>query len=123
MKFMTFARVSIGWLLAVLLFSVVALGPSTVLAAAESTDTGCPFMVGETSFCSMSLFEHIEHWQSTFTFTLVKFLSFFTVVVPFILVLLVVSRPKLYEWFSEYVRFPTLLQQLFSQGLLNSKAY
>lgn len=116
-------RISVAWLFSILLFLILAFGPSTILGAAERADIGCPFMVGETSFCSMSLFEHIEHWQSTFTFTLIKLLSFLTIVAPFIFVLLIVVQPRLYERPPQGTDFPTLFQQLFSQGLLNSKAY
>lgn len=120
---MAFIRVLSAYLFAILVFATVALGPWTILAASETMDIGCPFMVGETSFCSMSLFEHIEHWQSTFTFTLVQVLSFVAIVVSILLVLPIVVRPRLYQRQPESVHLPTLLQQLFSKGLLNSKAY
>lgn len=71
----------------------------------------------------MTVFDHIAHWQSAFASTLIEILTFGVVLSAFVYWGLL---PRKREWsppvFYSLSR-PTLLQELFSQGLLNSKAY
>lgn len=113
--------VSIG--LAFAFFVMVVLGPLTILSMSDGHETGCPFMQGQMSICAMSVFDHIAHWQSTFTTILVDSFLYVAVVAAFGFAWLF---PRRKEWSPPppvYTVRPTLLQELFAQGLLNSKAY
>lgn len=113
--------ISIGLIAAV--FVMVVLGPFTLLSMSENHDVGCPFMQGQMSICAMSVFDHIEHWQSAFTTTLVDSFPYIAVVAAIGFAYLL---PRRNEWSPpppSYTARPTLFQELFAQGLLNSKAY
>ena len=115
------AFVSIGLTAAV--FVMVVLGPFTLLSMSENHESGCPFMQGQMSICAMSVFDHIEHWQSAFTTTLVDSLPYLAVIATIGFAYLL---PRRNEWSPPpptYASRPTLFQELFAQGLLNSKAY
>ena len=113
--------VSIG--LTAAIFVMVVLGPLSILTMSENHEVGCPFMQGQMSICAMSVFDHIEHWQSAFTTTLVDSLPYIAVVAAIGFAYLL---PRRNEWSPPsptYTARPTLFQELFAQGLLNSKAY
>ncbi len=87
-------------------------------------DMGCPFASGESTVCA-SPFTHMQHWQSSFTSILVELLTLVAVVLVFF------ARPDPHRDNGlQHQRFrlqkriperPTLLQELFSQGILNRK--
>lgn len=85
----------------------------------------CPFMVSGTVLCAVPL-THITHWKVAFAATLVEALFLST------LVLLLLLQPRIAD-FSRFrstcllrrrqmPELPTLLQELFSQGILHPKA-
>lgn len=113
--------ISIG--LTTAIFVMVVLGPLSILSMSENHEIGCPFMQGQMSICAMSVFDHIEHWQSAFTTTLVDSLPYIAVVAAIGFAWLL---PRRNEWSPPpptYAARPTLFQELFAQGLLNSKTY
>ncbi len=84
---------------------------------------GCPFMQGQMSVCSMTVFDHIEHWQNAFLSVLVQTISFIALVASFGFAWLLLTKqewspPRLFN-----LHRPTLFQELFSRGILHSKAF
>ena len=83
----------------------------------------CP-MMGNTPACA-NAFDHISHWQTSFTALLVEIL------VIFVLAVLVFVRRDLFKLHdTQYEKHrlreripirPTLFQELFSRGILNPK--
>ncbi len=108
--------------LAAFLFIVI-VGPWLVFSSPVDIDPGCLFTHGQESFCSMTSLEHLEQWQSAFMFTLVQILSFAVCIAVVSIFFAIIQRlkPDIPFFFKRYQ--PTLFQQLFSQGILNSKAY
>jgi hypothetical protein len=88
-------------------------------------DSGCPFAVGGTSLCAQP-FAHIEHWQSN---TLTILTEIFILVSLLFVAWLFGNYPPLDALERQRYRMPlrspprpTLLQELFSQGILNRRA-
>jgi hypothetical protein len=90
-------------------------------------EPGCPFMPGEQVICQMDVFDHISAWQSTFA-------SILPTIVPLILLVGIVSvfwkydsppdrlvRISLARWREQSARV-SIIQELFSNGILNPKA-
>lgn len=98
--------------------------------------TGCPFM-GATAVCNMTPLEHMAAWQSMFTSTPAQaanvltllllaatlVASFFSRLFPRIDADLLGNKQRLYQKRSFAFAYATPLQEAFSQGILNSKAY
>ncbi len=113
----------------VLFFSLFQMSGGTDMTG-EST--GCPFMSHETTFCPMSVFDHLGAWE-----------AFFLAVVPTLVMLSVVAIilfllppnllltkynykiPILFRDFvwRIYAYFYRRLQELFSSGILNPKLH
>ncbi len=106
-----------------LLFVLVFVGPWMLLSMASDNGIGCPFMPGQESVCSMTVFDHISHWQNAFATILVEVLKYPAVVGFTIFVLLIQRRHNGPPLCAIETRHPTLFQELFSQGILNSKTY
>jgi len=90
----------------------------------EGHEMGCPFAPGGTAICAAPL-AHLEHWQSAFATILAEVLVLAAALIflgsPF-------PVPKIDPQYERYrlrarilVR-PSLLQELFSGGILNPKA-
>ena len=89
-------------------------------------EAGCPFAPGGIALCA-ALLAHVEHWQAAFTAVLVELLVLFALVFVFF------TRYNLFD--PDVGKFPTsrllqrvpvrppLLQELFSQGILNPKVF
>jgi hypothetical protein len=104
--------------LAVAIFGVSFSVPSSHRAAGY--DRGCPFEAG-----CVTLLEHLEHWKSAFTAIEAEFIVFFAVL-AFVVTLIapaVAVKKRLSAWRrrSRLPIRPPLLQELFSQGILNRK--
>lgn len=93
--------------------------------------SGCPFM-GVATVCNMSPLEHVAAWQSMFTSTssentLSLLLSVLLVAVSILFVLsegiFPKIRPPLLCRPHRFSLFRHSLQEAFSNGILNSKAY
>lgn len=83
----------------------------------------CPFILGEHSICAMDTIGHISAWKNLIGSILVNLLN---IILPIILVLFLIylntinlARSRLYIK-PLHENFITIL---FSQGILNSKAY
>lgn len=112
-------------LILVIVVIVALLGMPLMLSSPLHHEMGCPFVPGQVALCATNIFEHITHWQTAFAMILAEILA----VVALVLV-------ALYQWrlvappepgFAR-IRMrrrvperPTLLQELFSQGILNRK--
>lgn len=103
------------------------LGMPLMLSNPMHHEMGCPFMSGQAAFCATSLLEHIKHWQMAFGTILTE-----------LLLAAVLALIVLREWRAAGLREPsiarvrmrsrepdrpTLLQELFSQGILNRKEH
>ncbi len=89
--------------------------------------SGCPFMPGEQAICQMDAFAHISAWQSMFASTVPTTFIIALLAVAILLAWqswwpppLQIIRSSLYERRRELAFIP-LLQQLFSDGILNPK--
>ena len=110
----------------IVLLSSVSLG---MAMRADGTMSNCLFG-HDMGFCPMSLFEHIDVWQSMFIvilpviviFSSLLLNSFFTFLnkelIVFIKLLL-----KLYQKYKPDIPLFDYLKELFSQGILNPKIY
>ncbi len=122
-------------ILAVLLIPSLGLIHSNMMGMdSKMSMSDCPFMVGTSSLCTMTPFEHISIWQNMFTTlpnqdtVLQFFLIFSTFIFCFIFFRQVFSPPQNYFYLSRnrYRRyiFPTnYLQEAFSRGILNPKTF
>ena len=122
---MVWFRISFSYLFALALLLVIVAGPAVLLTSMDAPGSDCFFMPHKEVVCDMSTLEHIEHWQSTFTSTIVKSLIALGLAIVTVLVLWKYIRPRQSYRFAHYHAppKPTLFQELFSRGLLNSKAY
>ena len=87
---------------------------------------GCLMMPFEVALCGNSAAIHLEHWQSAFAAVLANVFLLLALALTFI-------RPELFKLperrlvtFSARSREParpTLFQELFSRGILNSKIF
>jgi len=84
---------------------------------------GCPFSVGA-SAC-MAPLEHLTHWQSSFVAIAAELVLIFTLVLvvvgSFGLLSADVWQYRLFKQRERIPKRPTLLQELFSQGILHRK--
>jgi len=84
---------------------------------------GCPFSVGA-SACVAPL-EHLTHWQSSFTAIATELVVLFALALVVVASLgLLGTDIRLYRLFKQRERIPrrpTLLQELFSRGILHRK--
>ena len=86
----------------------------------------CPYMVGEQGLCTMNLFDHIASWQqfSSAVFPLMNILLALSLVVFSSFWLYLSSSPPLIYLRLHRRKFTEpLYQALFSNGILNSKAF
>lgn len=87
-------------------------------------EMGCPFMPGHEVACVGPL-EHVSHWQSSFLAVVAEILIFFTLLVlafksRFFSELDIGPPQRIFSQTLHPYR-PTLLQELFSKGILNRK--
>lgn len=84
---------------------------------------GCPVSPSEHTLCASPL-EHLSHWQVVFTAVFGQILALFALVAVFVgLITSAQDVSGQYSW-RRYTRTPlrpTLLQELFSQGILHRK--
>jgi len=89
-------------------------------------EMGCPFMPGHSVVCAQPL-EHLSHWQSSFLAIVADILLLFTLLFLAFRKRLVFARetgpPRRIFLQSIVPHRPTLLQELFSQGILNPKPF
>ena len=94
----------------------------------------CPYMQGQMSLCSMSVFDHINAWESSLRSVPVKNILQLLAVGIFALLALVLFRKTQLQFeskerrlmrFLERIRLfiPQFYTQLFREGILNSRAY
>lgn len=104
-----------------ILFSFLSVGISMI--SFSHHEIGCPFFPGQAVLCETPL-EHFSHWQSS---SIAAGLSFFAVLLAiaisslFLFAILQQERERLKPHHVCASARPTLFQELFSSGLLNSK--
>ena len=106
---------------------VAVLGMPLLLLAPVEHRMGCPFTDGSTAMCTMVALEHLTRWQATFAMILVELLM----IAAF--ALFAIQRFELMAPFKpSFARIrlraraptrPTLLQEIFSSGILNPKSF
>jgi len=98
-------------------------GLYTIIFSSMEHETGCPFSVGA-SAC-MAPLEHLSHWQSSFAAIAAELVALFALVLIVVGSLGLLSADvRQYRLFKQRERIPkrpTLLQELFSQGILHRK--
>ncbi len=98
-------------------------GLYTVILSSMEHDTGCPFSVGA-SAC-MAPLEHLAHWQSSFAAIAAELVALFAIILIGVCRLgLLDPGIRQYRLFKQHERIPkrpTLLQELFSSGILHRK--
>ena len=106
----------------------------TMDADGHMTMDTCPFMSGM-GICTMSPLEHVAMWQSMFTSTSHELNQILVVLVLMISVLGIawiryvfpppreLVRQRTYYSYREHVPVITVLQELFSSGILNPKLF
>lgn len=112
--------------LPVLLFFLVAsVFGAYVMFGPMHMSAGCPLMRGELAVCASTIVEHLNHWQLAFATVLFELLTFAAVTLlafgvwsPYTLLAPNHERTRLR---SRAPARPTLLQELFSRGILNRK--
>jgi hypothetical protein len=100
------------------------------------TMTNCPLMTGQAVVCNMNPLEHIAAWQNMFTTTLQQNGSdVLTLLLVALALTLIWARslwPRLKQdlqprfsiiWHRKEILPPSLLQELFSNGILNPKLF
>jgi hypothetical protein len=94
-----------------------------MVSFAHGEHGGCPASPIEHTLCASPL-EHLSHWQTVFTAVFVQILALFALAATFLgFVTQTLDIRRQYAWRS-YTRTPlrpTMLQELFSQGILNRK--
>src|SRR3989344_4117228 len=83
----------------------------------------CPYATGGTALCGLQLL-HLEHWLSAFAVVLVEIVLLSAFLLAVIRLLDVGLREKQFERYRPKSRIPTrpsLMQELYSRGILNRK--
>lgn len=118
-------RAYISLLLIIVVVAAV-LGMPLMFASPMHHEMGCPFMPGQAAMCATTLLEHLRHWQSAFAMILTELL----LITAFACVALWQRYRAPPSRGFEKIRMrsrapdkPTLLQELFSSGILNPKVF
>ncbi|HEY4488430.1 MAG TPA: hypothetical protein VJB97_02845 [Candidatus Paceibacterota bacterium] len=105
--------------LVVALVLIAALGVPLVFG---SHDAGCPLMPGQDVMCALGTLEYLRHWQVAFSAVLVA-LFVAALISHFSGSTYSLQRPRAFrlEYRRQRPRRPTLLQELYADGILNRK--
>ena len=92
------------------------------------SNTDCPYISGENSMCPISLNDHISAWKSILLVVLPKVIllsGFYIIFISFNIGFKSFSKNKLLLYWrrEKYKDIYRLFVNLFSKGILNSKAY
>ncbi len=114
-------------LLLVVIVVIALLGMPLMLASSAHHEMDCTFMSGHMALCAMNVLQHIQHWQAAFAAILVE-----------LLLVAALAGIAMRQWEAvtlperDFARIriqnrvparPTLLQELFSRGILHSKGF
>lgn len=94
-----------------------------MLSFSHSEHGGCPVSAPQHFLCASPL-EHLGHWQAVFTAVFAELITLFTLAVAFFIGTATISTLKqaaLWRYRERVPLRPTLLQELFSQGILHRK--
>jgi heme/copper-type cytochrome/quinol oxidase subunit 4 len=89
-------------------------------------DQDCPYITGYSSVCPMDLSEHLSTWQHTpVVLPILKSITpyFNLLLISFLCLSLLLTQLICYLQRQRYRSIPMLFTSLFSQGILNGKAY
>ncbi|MBY0473326.1 hypothetical protein K2Q00_03565 [Patescibacteria group bacterium] len=137
MTFQSTAKILLLFGLATFLFLGVFGMPHSMIMGPDGnmTMSNCPFMSGQAAVCNMNPLEHIAAWQSMFTSTFQQNGSTLILLLLAALALALVwtrlrwptsqraLRPLFRIARRETYLPPPLLQELFSNGILNPKVF
>jgi hypothetical protein len=88
--------------------------------------SNCSYIVGQDVFCNMNIIEFITKWENMFSIIIPSYNTlFFLIFIPVSFSLLIVSLLpfKLFIYLKRRLNILILYEWLFSDGILNSKAY
>ncbi len=90
--------------------------------------SGCAYVASQSAICDMRLFDGFREWQNTLINTLSQFKYLALLTFCIIVSLSLYFSPTIlasvfYLRRQKYIPFQDLNQELFSQGILNSKAF
>lgn len=111
--------------LSIVVFLCVAVFGMYTMLSHDAHERGCPLMMTETAICSVSFAGHLSLWQTLFA-------SILGSLAALLLLAATMWRRADAVLLHEYALFrtharvphcPTFLQELFSQGVLHSKAF
>ena len=113
-------------LLLVIVVVVALLGMPLIIASPMHHEMGCPFMSEQAALCVTSILEHIKHWQTAFAAVLFEIFTLCALALflqrPLLGMLLAPERIR-WRAHTDSPARPTLLQELFSRGILNPKVF
>ena len=97
--------------------------PHSMMASSD-----CQYLTGENSMCPISLYDHISAWKSILLVVLPSVLllsSLYVLLLSVYFVLLSLKQKKLFLYLrrEKYKGIYILFVNLFSKGILNSRAY
>lgn len=111
-------------------FSVLVYTPIHMIEMADMNMSmeHCPFALSQHVICSMTISEHIREWQNWLQSFLPSFKILTSTTLFFALSYLLTTSPSilrllLYSKRQSKVKTYSFLQNLFSQGILHTKAY
>lgn len=91
-----------------------------VLGTGAHHDAHCPFMPAALALCSTPA-AHVSHWQALFAVALQTILLFAAFVTAYTAYVLPEARKDFYRLKRKPRVRPTLMQDLFADGILNPK--
>ncbi len=114
-------------LLLVIVVVVAVLGMPLVLMGPMHQEMGCPWGMGQTAICATSVLAHIQHWQAVFSIILVELLAVAALTIfafrHWQLSVLPNRSFQRIRYRNSTPNRPTLLQELFAQGILHPKSF
>ncbi|MEK7509081.1 MAG: hypothetical protein AAB605_00025 [Patescibacteria group bacterium] len=107
----------------IVMFLCVAVFGMYATLSHDAHERGCPLMMAEAAICDVSFAGHLSLWQSLFA----SILGSLTVLLAFAIFkrldAVLLHEYALFRVHVRTPRRPTFLQELFSQGVLHSKAF
>lgn len=96
---------------------------SSVHHHSTSSNDMCPFVVGEQSICMMSVVDYMHSWNAVVRISLLKMLNVVYSIALLSALVYFCLHAFVRKRFFYYPLRERFFAQLFSQGILNSKAY
>ncbi len=94
-----------------------------MVSFSHAEHSGCPVSSTQHSLC-ISPLKHLGHWQAVFTAVFAELVTLFTFIVAFFIgtaAIPTLKQATLWRYRERVPLRPTVLQELFSQGILHRK--